>query len=149
MCPINNVIFVKTHAKSNVLLRDKCEGKTTLDYRKAIFLIRNPFHSIIADFNRRRTNKTSVAAQGEFKTEGKSILVYYKHIDRNARYVNVDWYTRWIAIPILSTETWNTDVFWFINGNAMHLVEKPIPYLSKRITCFSFFPTCFISTYVY
>ena len=78
VCPIDNVIFVKTHAKSNVLMRNKCWGKTTLDYRKAIYLIRNPFQSTIAEFNRRLANKTSVASRADFQTERKCILIYNK-----------------------------------------------------------------------
>ena len=71
VCPIDNVMFVKTHSITNNLLRDKCNGTNRLNFRKAVYIIRNPFKSRIAEFNRQKVGKTSVARREIFTGPGK------------------------------------------------------------------------------
>lgn len=75
VCPVNKVLIVKTHAKGNGIPKPKCGDIKTLDYRKAIFLTRNPYNSILAEFNRRHANKTTAVSRDMFYTSGKCTKV--------------------------------------------------------------------------
>jgi len=73
VCPINHVIIVKTHAIAHTRRHThKCKDEW-LDYRKAIYILRNPYMSSIAEFNRLHANKTSVVDRAEFETKSKCV----------------------------------------------------------------------------
>jgi len=76
VCPIDHVIVVKTHAPSNSSRhRYKCSNEW-LDFRKSIYILRNPYMSSIAEFNRLHANKISVVDRAAFEKKGKCVRVY-------------------------------------------------------------------------
>lgn len=82
LCPIGNVFIVKTHTLGNTLRRPKCEHTSTLNYHKAIYIIRNPYDTILAEFNRQNGGKVQSASKEAFNTPGTTktiIYVSYRH----------------------------------------------------------------------
>ena len=65
---IHNVIAVKTH---NL-------GK--LDFGRAIIIVRDPFESTLAEYNRRKANKTEVIPKSQFNGDG---MIFYDLIGIN------------------------------------------------------------------
>lgn len=46
-----------------------CDGVTNLNYRKAIYIARNPYHAILAEFNR-KAGKVKVMPKEKFLGSG-------------------------------------------------------------------------------
>lgn len=70
VCPIGNVLIVKTHSLGNGLRRLKCGEIQTLDYRKAVYIVRNPYNAILAEFNREQGGKVATVTRETFSTQG-------------------------------------------------------------------------------
>lgn len=67
LCPTDGRVFiVKTHIERKDIHRQGCKVK---GYSSAIYILRNPYDSIIAEFNRHTSGKTEVANETEFKTK--------------------------------------------------------------------------------
>ena len=64
---ISRTIVIKTHHHSG---RD-----TSIEYDKAVLVIRNPFDALLAEFNRRNSGKTSVAPKQLFLSNGKFMKI--------------------------------------------------------------------------
>ena len=81
VCPVRTKLFiVKTHRTDNSLKlhRDCVEmGITKLDFSSAIYIIRNPYNAILAEFNRQHNDLPQiekgmyVAPKESFNTSGK------------------------------------------------------------------------------
>lgn len=64
-CPtVGKIFIVKTHREDQIHEHKDCtqRGVTTLDYSKALMILRNPFHALLAEFNRRMSFKRKSAA---------------------------------------------------------------------------------------
>ncbi|XP_045205635.2 WSCD family member CG9164-like [Mercenaria mercenaria] len=60
ICPTRGKIFiVKTHLQSNITHHPDCAtmGVSNLNYSKAIFILRNPYNALLAEFNRQNAIK--------------------------------------------------------------------------------------------
>jgi len=71
VCPLYNTIIVKTHRRTEDI-GHKCEGVRLANFTSAIYLVRNPYNIILAEFNRKNAGKVDVAPKEAF--EGKGIL---------------------------------------------------------------------------
>ena len=73
LCPSNNSVFIiKTHDHpyNNVSKKFKKCTEPNINYTRAVVLLRNPYNAILAEFNRIKNGKTSVATKEAFETEG-------------------------------------------------------------------------------
>ncbi|XP_053390572.1 WSC domain-containing protein 1-like [Mercenaria mercenaria] len=81
LCPARgNVYIVKTHIPSDKATSHvKCReiGVSTLNYTKAVFILRNPYQALLAEFNRQHSLKYSgnpgvgIASKSDFNTSRK------------------------------------------------------------------------------
>ncbi|XP_045185358.2 WSCD family member CG9164-like [Mercenaria mercenaria] len=65
-CPTDGSVFiVKTHSRNVTATRRGCKSMT---YSRVIYILRNQFDSVIAEFNRQQLGKTTYASMNEFKS---------------------------------------------------------------------------------
>ncbi|XP_045208456.2 WSC domain-containing protein 1-like [Mercenaria mercenaria] len=60
LCPARGKVFIiKTHSRSNATGHPDClkMGVLQLNYSKAIYILRNPYHTLLAEFNRKNAQK--------------------------------------------------------------------------------------------
>lgn len=69
-CPTNNEFIVKTHAAHDTIDKYACSGKIEHAFKKAIYILRNPYNAIIAEFNRKHAGKTQTASPEKFQGKG-------------------------------------------------------------------------------
>ena len=71
VCPVNKTIIVKTHELSDKIKRHDCQAVYQHAFKKAIYIIRNPYNAILAEFNRLHAGKTKTVTKAQFATKGK------------------------------------------------------------------------------
>lgn len=71
---MDNVIFVKTHDANNTFQRSNCEGigipEDRMVFDKAVFLTRNPYNAVLAEFSRKNAGKRDTVTEDMFTEEG-------------------------------------------------------------------------------
>ena len=76
VCPVNKTMIVKTHLMSDGIKRHNCHAKYQHAFKKAIYIIRNPYNAILAEFNRLHAGKTKTVTKAQFETKGKHTSIF-------------------------------------------------------------------------
>ncbi|KAL4227546.1 hypothetical protein ACF0H5_012989 [Mactra antiquata] len=77
-CPLDGEVFIiKTHATRYRFTHPFCKSNHTSKgyFGKAIFILRDPYNALIADFNRHKAGKITTASQEVFKSTDWRVFV--------------------------------------------------------------------------
>ena len=61
---------------SDGIKRHNCHAKYQHAFKKAIYIIRNPYNAILAEFNRLHAGKTKTVTKAQFETKGKHTSIF-------------------------------------------------------------------------
>ncbi|KAL4238479.1 hypothetical protein ACF0H5_003187 [Mactra antiquata] len=93
-CPLRGKVYiVKTHAKTSQTYHSECSKQdSTIQYQKAMYILRNPYESIMSAFNLDMTsNKVGFANQSDFQSE--AWRKYVKERSKGWRIMTTYWLT--------------------------------------------------------
>lgn len=74
-CPLNNEFIIKTHYGHDKIEKESCNGTIEHAFKKAIYILRNPYNTLIAEFNRRNAGQGGTANLAKFQSEGMYVLL--------------------------------------------------------------------------
>ena len=75
---IHNVIAVKTHFDNNEQLkfRLRFDKTDTLNFSRAVLIVRDPFDAALSNYNRRETRShTKIMSRNQFNVNGKYMYI--------------------------------------------------------------------------
>ncbi|KAL4219492.1 WSC domain-containing protein 1 [Mactra antiquata] len=80
-CPLlGEVYIIKTYLARKNVSHPKCQRskiKTSTSFDRAIFLLRNPYDALVAEFNRKESGKVGVARPERFNSTAWKVYVKY------------------------------------------------------------------------
>ncbi|XP_045199034.1 WSC domain-containing protein 2-like [Mercenaria mercenaria] len=122
LCPSRGYAFIiKTHRTNDIPQSKDCSRVNThrLNYKKAIYILRNPYNALLAEYKRRRTFSKRFETKTQTQFEGD----YFG--------------ARWERFVILQSKIWKELTIYWLNtfNGPVHLVvyEKMLAYRMTEV----------------
>lgn len=128
-CPSRGKTFViKSHFMSGKTLHSDCTqlGTTDLNFTKAILILRNPFHALLAEFNRQTSSKRSSSGNPGVKLAGQSDFKsreWDRFVNRESDY--------WMNMVIYWRETFRQPVYVLVYEQVQKYTMTEMYLLTK------------------